>query len=484
MSILNKLKGWCLQPKNPYSLRIKRQFFPITVLVVAVLLAVSLWLSIPKLVPPPINQSPAQTPFDAVYQQNIEHFANLLAVQDGKVFVTDNEGNLVCFGAYNGNSLWSAKIGGWNSGLPSIVMQNEKVYTGVGGSAVKAVDENTGEVLQSFQAPVDSSFGQKSSPTVFAVVDERVYVKQDGWAAYNASTGALLWQTRSSSGINPLGMPYTDDLWAFSNNVVLASGIYPVEGKFNSGIYRIDPDIGTVIWHIDGWGTSGDPIAYQDSIIFWNLQKSGTQKYQTITSIDPTSGAELWSFDVGTQIYQPTICQNQLLFGSTEGYFYALNLQDGKLAWKTQILDSQQALLAASVTPVQVDQQNGKIFWGIVHDLVFKDSELVTYNGNNQYTGTFFSVDLVNGKIDWKQQFTGNVTFYVAPSLKPSLGLALLNNTAYVSVGANLWVFSKASGTTLGMETFDHYLLPPVSYDNTAIIVADLKVVAYKDVQL
>jgi len=116
--------------------------------------------------------------------------------------------------------------------------------------------------------------------------------------------------------------------------------------------------------------------------------------------------------------------------------------------------------------------------------LVLNDAQLATYNGTNQYNGTFCRIDLANGKTDWLQNFGNEVTFYVAPSLSPKLGMALLNNTAYVSVGTNLWVFNKATGDSLGMENFDHYLLPPVSAYNLAYVVADLKVIAYKDVQL
>jgi outer membrane protein assembly factor BamB len=55
----------------------------------------------------------------------------------------------------------------------------------------------------------------------------------------------------------------------------------------------------------------------------------------TVCALDATTGEPLWSFTTGGRVDSPpTYYRGLVLFGSADGYVYALNAQDGLLAWR------------------------------------------------------------------------------------------------------------------------------------------------------
>ena len=78
-------------------------------------------------------------------------------------------------------------------------------------------------------------------------------------------------------------------------------------------------------------------------------------------AIDIRTGREIWKFDQlkGYCVSRPCIYNNKVYFGAWDCHFYALNIQDGSLAWKWSNGKSSDKLSPAAVWPVA---SNGKIF--------------------------------------------------------------------------------------------------------------------------
>ncbi|MDR0373344.1 MAG: PQQ-binding-like beta-propeller repeat protein [Nitrososphaerota archaeon] len=411
----------------------------------------------------------AQT--EVLYQQTIETFASTYTVAEGKIFVSDDY-NLNCFNAQTGKKLWQSNAGG-RSGR--IVVQDGIVFAGSAGGKVITIDANNGKLLQlQFQAIVETSGGSKSPPTTFAVADGRLYVEQTGWRAYNTSSGALLWESFSPSSTNPPNIPYNDNVRVFEDSLVLASGIYPSDNTFLRGVYRIDPDTGTVLWSIPDF-VSYQPLVYKDKIIFLEHNETNPDTEQTVLSVDATTGDIFWSNKLETIIGQPVIHQDQLLFATTNGYFCALNLAGGKLVWKTP-LTPPPPFAAEAATPIQVDSQTQRIFWGYIS--THYNESIDCY----QYEGKLYNIGVTEGNVIWTSLFNANITS-VAINLPWQTEIALLNNTVYLkaAIGIDLWALNKTTGTILGMEHYEHYIAPMVSAYNKLFVVADLYVMAYND---
>lgn len=67
----------------------------------------------------------------------------------------------------------------------------------------------------------------------------------------------------------------------------------------------------------------------------------------------------------------------------------------------------------------------------------------------------------------------------------PSLGLAYLKSTVYLTASSwrwksnDLWTLNESTGNVLGTKHFDHYVLPPIMSDNEVFVAADLYLIAY-----
>jgi hypothetical protein len=164
-----------------------------------------------------------------LWQRPIENFANSLAVDDGKVFTTDNSGNVNCFDSQNGESIWngSARKGFLSSGL---AISGGKVYVGFKERSVGCLEENTGQPLWTFQNEQAPNRLFKG-PAGIIVKDGRLFAITDTISAHNSTTGALLWQAiYALNGIGTIMQP---------NNTWTGGSVtgYPLDGDPFDGNY-------------------------------------------------------------------------------------------------------------------------------------------------------------------------------------------------------------------------------------------------------
>jgi outer membrane protein assembly factor BamB len=459
------------RPKTRYT---RKWIISITVLI-AILLVTSLLVYTTTL----LNETSEPEKTDKLFQQNLKEFSNTIAVDDDKFFILDDMGNLTCLDAQKGNLLWQTDVGEWRSG--GILINNGTIYAGTGGSAVQAVDEATGKLLKRYDGLLSTAW--KGPPNAYSVGDGRIFIKQDGCNAYDLATGQMLWKTNPASMLNPEDSPHIGNAWSFEGKLSLAIGSFSDNNEWVNGIYRINPDKGTPLWHIQGY-IYETPLIYQDNVILSNygIQQS-VDLCDSIVAVTVSSGVKVWSYDVESPIFKPSIVGDKLLFAAWDGNFYALNLSNGTLAWKTPLIDTIPS--EASVSTATVDTENQEVYWACVMD---NPKGVI---GNFPYEGTVYRMDLVTGLNLTKTQFQGNATNPLVSEYNsqgnPFVGLALLKNTAYLTVQNDLWFFNKTDLAAIKTEHFDysydHNMLQPIEAYGHVYVSGGRYAIAYKDIE-
>ena len=439
-----------------------------TASILTIIVALSLIISY-VLLTSPQQLFPTRLP-SSNWKYDLDNFATALAFDNGKVFVTDNPGNVKCLDASSGNIIWAVTVGGWTSNGHPIAVSNGVVYVGAAGGEVVTLSENSGEMLPlSFKAPASTSWGWKQSPQEFFISDGRIFVSQNGWAVFNITDGRKFWES-GESGLITLG-----------NTTYSPTNINPV---FIRHTTRFNPNNGSIIWRING--DANDPaVVVQDRIILWNYNPNGiTDEGKIMLCVNASSGETIWSFDVNSKMYQPIAgCNGLVLFGAYDGNFYAVRLSDGSTAWKTQITDQngKETLpgedinypLTPAVSLVQIDEQSNSAFWAFT----FTQNG---WGGTDQYKGMVCSLDLTSGHISWKTPIAQNISISSSGGPTRALGLILLNNKVFLTPGSDLLALDQSTGFIEGTQHFDHYVLAPIVGDRQVFVAGDLNLFAYK----
>jgi outer membrane protein assembly factor BamB len=238
--------------------------------------------------------------------------------------------------------------------------------------------------------------------------------------------------------------------------------------------FKLNTDNGTVLWHSNVTWNNAIPevkifpqvLAISQQQVIIEIRKNNGILWPNLISLDSNTGKELWDITVGASIYNPIFHNNLLLFGASDGNFYALNLTDGTISWKTKV-DTQNLFSFANSTaqtfPIQIDSQNQRLFWS------FAAKQPSTGN----YTGTLCSLDLTNGNMTWTKQIAdmGNFAWEV--------GSAYNDNRVFLTYNSALWIFNASTGDLVQSQQFDHYVLPPIVLGNETFVAADLWLFAY-----
>jgi len=405
------------------------------------------------------------------WQIVIPHFATGLTAADGKAFAIDISGGIGAYDAENGNHIWGGSVGGYFAA--GIAVGDGRVCGGTGYATVGGLDEASGQSLWSFHTPQDLG---KQAPESISIVDGRVVATGRfgmGFSitVHNVTDGQLIWEAFpytvgnitnerdwSVSGFPLGGVPFEGNSIFASNSD--SSGTY---------IFKLDADNGNILWRANTSRAGSVLAIYKEQVVI--------QSGNLIFSLNKNSGSAVWNYDVGTSIYQPTATYNGLLlFGASDGNFYALHLIDGTLAWKTHV-DSENFLALINsdnhltVYPTQVNPQNDRIFYAFaITEQLGTSSE----NKHDRYIGFVTCLNLATGDRTWTTKFETAGLFYDTP-----VGLVVNKNTVYLTSNTSLWTFTASTGNTLGVQNYDHYVLPPVILDDKVFVAADLHLTAY-----
>ncbi|MEQ8851197.1 PQQ-binding-like beta-propeller repeat protein [Gimesia sp.] len=145
-----------------------------------------------------------------------------------------------------------------------------------------------------------------------------------------------------------------------------------------------------------------EPVAVGDRILL------GSPLDGNLSAFDANTGDVLWRYETNGPIrFAPVVVEDNVLFGSDDGYLYCLNLPDGKLRWKITG--------APETHPRRWHLGNDRLisYWPVRGAPVVKDGVAFFGAGIWPSMGTYLSaVDIETGKRKWinqRIQFLKNV---------------------------------------------------------------------------
>lgn len=197
------------------------------------------------------------------------------------------DGNTIYFGSHdhhlyaldprNGQLLWSFFANG--SIFEAPVVLNGIVYTGSQDGNIYAIDIESGKEIRRYSIPSKNSSGEESGVYSTPILDgDTLYAVNGTLAAVDLETGTIKWQVLGSS--------------LYTNQII------------------------------------GNPILYKDTVIVSTIK--------TIYAVDKISGEIKWrrSSIKGWVFFTPTLHQELIYFGDSNGYLYGVSADTGKLQFR------------------------------------------------------------------------------------------------------------------------------------------------------
>jgi outer membrane protein assembly factor BamB len=118
-------------------------------------------------------------------------------------------------------------------------------------------------------------------------------------------------------------------------------------------------------------------------------------------ALDAATGAPAWSFTAGGRVGTPTIYGGLCLFGSHDGWVYALNASDGALAWRFLAAPNHKQMMAYS----QLES-----CWPVASGVAILDGGAFVVAGRHPHADGgmhVYRLDPATGRMQWKSTYTG-----------------------------------------------------------------------------
>lgn len=245
-------------------------------------------------------------------------------------------------------------------------------------------------------------------------------------------------------------------------------------------VYAVNSSTGTELWRYPDKASRvmyfAAPVLVSDQLIVGDYTK-------TLHSLNPSSGAELWSFQAnGPWIATPLVVGETIFAPNGDGNLYALDL-NGNLLWKFK---ADRAMWSHPVgngnTVYQaaldhklyaVDMISGQQKWvtdlggAVVYSPTLSEDGII-------YLATLsrelFAINSENGEIQWRRKFEESL--WSQPVLSGSqIFLGDLSNNAYALNavdGSNIWT-QKLSGPVTGQPTVTENAVIFATEDGTLV---------------
>ncbi len=157
-------------------------------------------------------------------------------------------------------------------------------------------------------------------------------------------------------------------------------------GRNGSASTRVRPALGRT-WQAAIGGRLSPPIIAAGMLFVADIDR------HSVHALDASSGESLWSRTVGGRIDSPpTYFRGLLLFGSVDGYVYALRARDGALAWRYR---------AAPIDRRMMVWEQLESAWPVHGSVLVHDGVLYCTAGRNMYLDggiRFLRLDPLTGK--------------------------------------------------------------------------------------
>ncbi|MFT5104581.1 MAG: hypothetical protein ACI8XO_001219 [Verrucomicrobiales bacterium] len=128
----------------------------------------------------------------------------------------------------------------------------------------------------------------------------------------------------------------------------------------------------------------------------------GSSRDDCMIALDTDTGELLWRFVSGGPIrFAPVAWEGAVYFGSDDGYFYCLNVEDGSLRWKFQAVPSERQVFG-----------NRRVIstWPVRGGPVLRDGRIYFAAGVWSFEGVFvYALDANSGEVVWLNDDCGYI---------------------------------------------------------------------------
>jgi eukaryotic-like serine/threonine-protein kinase len=229
-----------------------------------------------------------------------------LAVADGVVYLAAWSHRVYALDASTGAELWRSRTGALIESCPAV--SDGAVYVVIGSypARVWALDATTGGKLWRVNTYLDAL----SSP---AVANGVVYLGASLFTeghvlAFNASTGARLWDFRDDYGEMRYSSP------AVANGVVYV-------GDDGGNVYALDASTGAKRWTFPTGTYIESSAAVANGVVYVGATDG------TVFALDASTGAKVWSYKTGGSIDSgPAVADGVVYMSSNDKHVYAFDL--------------------------------------------------------------------------------------------------------------------------------------------------------------
>jgi outer membrane protein assembly factor BamB len=396
------------------------------------------------------------------YKQILDGF--LSVNEDGTLYLGTNEGYLLAVNSRNGNLKWSfytKHIEPRSQQLFSeVLISGDRLYLGSANKTVYCLNTNTGDLNWEYQ--VDDWV--RSKP-IF--VDEYLYVATLSGKMYaikdNSKSAQLIWQTKVAEhgftaningsrngilGVSQNQMLYSvsaktgkvqwrhglldgmfidenfyasEELGGQQSSPVVVDGVMYIGGT-DGFVNAIDVESGKEKWRFetDGVMASSPTVAF-DKVFFGEAYNANGTYY----ALDKETGEPVWKSEAYGKVWvNATFDDKHIYFGNMEGYFFAVNPNNGKMIWQ---YNTAKDTHLKNMTPNMKLQHGHGFPPGVYCNPVYKNG--VVYTGS--WAGYYFAFDQNTGKLKWRTK-TQSQDFGGLPD---SSAPVLYKNHLYVQKG-------------------------------------------------
>ncbi len=220
------------------------------------------------------------------------------------------------------DTLWTVESSGEREFFSSPALVDGVLYLGCNDGYMRAIEAATGRVLWS-HATLCGICGEP------AVDSSRVYFGgQDGTVyCLDREDGSLVW----SSG---LGYHVFCDAGLFGDSLV-------VTGNSMGKVCALDRDTGEPVWSGETGGVVLGP-AVSDSLVVVTTENG------RVAALGP-DGGRAWTRDFGYQASPPTLMDEWVYAGFSDGFIRRLSLDSGETSWETDLAPSGRCVVSRPV---------------------------------------------------------------------------------------------------------------------------------------
>lgn len=277
----------------------------------------------------------------------------------GMLYIASTNGYLYALNQSTGAIIWRVNVGNFlTDSTPAL--EGQVLFVATHGSMLEALNAHTGQLYWTFDT------GEKiQAPPMVAGTRVLLASRTTVWAL-EASNGHLLWKFQRgvagwpstasptlASDIVYIGPGSTTQFWALNvqdghviwsfnaNDRITSTAVVGPDtiyfATWHGTIFALNRKTGTKLW---SYSLNADPHQSVVDGIGGSLALASDRLYVgdyrgSVLCLDVLKGTLIWRFATASQVLAtPVIASNLVYVGSSDGYFYALNTDTGRPAWR------------------------------------------------------------------------------------------------------------------------------------------------------